>query len=205
MPLQSKLLGVIEEKTVRRIGGERFKPVNCRIMATTNIDLEEAVAGNQFRRDLFYRLNVIRISVPPLRDRRADIPKLCEYFIKKTAAGRGVVLDGSQINRLMEYDWPGNVRELQNILERSLLIQKGEVICPADLLVKPTTRGNECLVDYAAPAADGIATLKEIEKRHVSLVLGRQGGSLSKTARALGVSLNTLKKKIKAYNIAVHA
>ena len=122
--LQSKLLGVLEEKRIRRVGGESFKPINVRVIASANNDLEDAIKNKEFRNDLYYRLSVIRIHIPPLRERKQDIPKLCEHFIAKMARDHKVKLADSELNNLLDYEWPGNVRELRNVIERSLIIQR---------------------------------------------------------------------------------
>src|SRR3990172_10318923 len=105
-----------------------------RIIASTSVPLENAI-GNSFRKDLYYRLNVIRIHIPPVRDRRGDIPELCDFLIKKMAGGHEVNLPESEIEKLKEYDWPGNVRELRNVLERAFILQKGPVLRPSELLM----------------------------------------------------------------------
>lgn len=196
--LQPKLLSAIEDKKIMRIGSETIIPVNVRIIAATSVDLENAV-GKTFRKELYYRLSVIRIHIPPLRERRKDIPELCTYFLKKIAMGREVKLADSEIDRLMEYDWPGNVRELRNIMERSVLLHKGHVIQPSELLIKEIDRPVPAL--DALPADDKITTLNEMEKTYIKYVLGKLSGNYTKTARALGISLSTLKRKIKDYGL----
>ncbi len=187
--LQSKLLSTIEDKKIMRIGNETIIPVNVRIIAATSVDLENAV-GKTFRKELYYRLSVIRIHIPPLRERRQDIPELCTYFLKKIAMGREVKLADSEIDRLMEYDWPGNVRELRNILERSVLLHKGPVIQPSELLIKESDHRVPAL--DALPADDKITTLNDMEKTYIKYVLGKLSGNYTKTAKALGISLSTL-------------
>jgi DNA-binding NtrC family response regulator len=132
--LQSKLLGVLEEKRIRRVGGESIKRINVRVIAAANNDLEEAIKNKTFRNDLYYRLSVIRIHIPPLRERKEDIPRLCEYFINKMAHDGKVRLADNELNKLLEYEWPGNVRELRNVIERSLIIQRGQPLRPSQLL-----------------------------------------------------------------------
>jgi transcriptional regulator with PAS, ATPase and Fis domain len=196
--LQSKLLNVIEDKKIMRIGSETIIPVNVRILAATSVDLENAV-GKTFRKELYYRLSVIRIHIPPLRERRQDIPELCTYFLKKLAMGREVRLADSEIARLMEYDWPGNVRELRNILERSVLLHKCPVIQPSEFLIKEIDPRAPAL--DVLPADDKITTLNEMEKTYIKHVLGKLSGNYTKTAKALGIALSTLKRKIKDYGL----
>jgi DNA-binding NtrC family response regulator len=197
--LQSKLLSAIEDKTVRRLGGTTAKQVNVRILSATSTALEQAL-GKSFRNDLYYRLGVVRIHLPPLRERRDDIPDLCSSLLKRIAGGRDVTLPDSEIAKLSEYDWPGNVRELRNILERAVFVQKGPVLQPSLLLEKlPGTGG---MGTASAPAAfGGITTLRESEKLLIGAGLEQLSGNLTRTAKALGISLSTLKRKVKEYGL----
>lgn len=196
--LQSKLLGVLDDKKVRRVGGESARPVDARIIAASNTDLEEAVRSRTFRQDLYYRLSVIRIHIPPLRDRPHDIPELCNYFIHKIANDREATLPDSELSRLMEYDWPGNVRELRNIIERSLIIQGGAVLRPSGLLKASPSHSPAS----SSSAENDITTLEKFEENHIKEVLGKFSGNYTRTAKALGISLSTLKRKIKRYDLA---
>jgi DNA-binding NtrC family response regulator len=196
--LQSKLLSVLEGKKIKRLGGELITPVSFRIIAATNTDLEKAVRKS-FREDLYYRLSVIRIHMPPLRDRRKDIPALCDYLVKKIARGRQVKVSASEIARLMDYDWPGNVRELRNILEGAFILQKGPSLSPSEVLV---TRGN---FSKATPQAsfteNDLKTLAEMEKNHIKHALDKLSHNYTRTAKSLGISLSTLKRKVKEYGL----
>lgn len=196
--LQSKLLGVLEEKKIRRIGSETVKPINVRIIAAANNDLEQAISEKTFRNDLYYRLSVIRIHLPPLRERKDDIPKLCEYFISKMSREAHVRLSDTELAKLKEYEWPGNVRELKNVIERSLIIQRGQQLRPSLLLrntmsTLPSTQ--------AASQDEDIMTLEETEKKWISLALKKYNGNFSQSAKALGISLSTLKRKVKSYRL----
>lgn len=198
--LQSKLLGVLEEKRIRRVGGELFKPINVRIIAISNSDLEEAIKNKLFRDDLYYRLSVIRIHIPPLRERKQDIPKLCEYFINKMSRDTKIKMADSELNKLIEYEWQGNVRELKNVIERSLIIQRGHSLRPSQLLrinhsVVPSSIDNDVIKEC------DIITLEIMEKQCISHALEKYGGNYSQTAKALGISLSTLKRKVKNYNL----
>lgn len=197
--LQSKLLGVLEEKEIRRIGGESIKPVDVRIIAASNADLENAVGKGTFREDLYYRLSVIRIHIPPLRDRREDIPELCGYFINTMAHARHVNLPDSEVVRLMEYEWPGNVRELKNVLERSFILHKGSELRPSEFLNGGLKSSSTPSI--TSPGGNGKSSLAEVERRHIRHVLQSCSGNYTRTARALGISLSTLKRKVKRYGL----
>jgi transcriptional regulator with PAS, ATPase and Fis domain len=197
--LQSKFLGVLEEKKIRRIGSETVKPINVRIIAAANNDLEEAIQNKTFRNDLYYRLSVIRIHVPPLRDRKEDIPKLCEYFIGKMSREANIHLSDSELGKLMEYAWPGNVRELKNVIERSLIIQRGEQLRPSLLLRNGLNTHSP--VNTSIEDNGEILTLEATEKKCISQALKKHNGNYSQSAKALGISLSTLKRKVKSYMI----
>ncbi len=196
--LQAKLLSLIEEKEAKRIGGRATRPVDVRIVAATNADIESRVAARTFRPDLYYRLNVIRMHVPPLRERKQDIPNLCEHLLRRMASrGRQRVLEPGEVERLQTYGWPGNVRELRNVLERSLVLHS-ERLRPSELLVGAA--GAIHGETKAPPAGDGL-TLEAIERLHIQKVLRLQAGNLSRSARLLGISLSTLKRKAKQYGL----
>ena len=195
--LQSKLLGVLEDKKIRRVGGESFKPINTRVIAAANNDLEEAIRNKTFRDDLYYRLSVIRIHVPPLRDRKQDIPKLCDYFIASMSRDVGQRLDEAEIEKLMDYEWPGNVRELKNVIERSLIIQRGQKLRPS-LLLRDLSAGS--LRNDVVPTEE-ILPLEEMEKRCIAQALKKHDRNYSQTAKTLGISLSTLKRKLKIYQL----
>jgi DNA-binding NtrC family response regulator len=196
--LQGKLLSVIEDRKVRRLGGEIEKPFNVRITASTNVDIEKAV-GTSFRKDLYYRLSIMRIHIPPLRERRQDIPVLCQGLLKEMTGRKDASLPDAELRKLMEYDWPGNVRELKNILERALILQRGCELRPSELLTKrngqETASQNEVL--SSLPADGDIMTLEEVENRYIQQMLQRLSGNRLKTASTLGISLNTLKRRLK--------
>src|SRR5512134_2763805 len=175
--LQLDLLRVLEERKFHRVGGNDPIEVDVRIVAATNRDLRKAVQEGKFREDLFYRLNVIPIVIPPLRQRREDIPLLVENFVERLAIEMKRRLDGvsaDAMSALMAYDWPGNVRELRNVLERGAVVATGPVIQLADLGLP--TRAE------AAPRPGTLASLEEVEKRHVAAVLGHTGGNVSQSA-----------------------
>jgi DNA-binding NtrC family response regulator len=222
--LQSKLLSVLEEKKIRRLGGESINPVEVRIIASTSIPLETAL-GNSFRKDLYYRLNVIRIHIPPLRERRDDIPELCTYLLKKIAGGHEVNLPDSETEKMKEYDWPGNVRELRNILERAFILHKGSVLQPSELLSTavanskpfgPAFRGirpepfdstvrpepvEGGTVPLRTGSVEALIPLMEMEKKYIKHALDNLSHNYTQTAKSLGISLSTLKRKIKEYGL----
>lgn len=197
--LQTKLLGVLEDKKVKRLGGDTIRPVDVRIVAATCIDLENC-RGKTFRSDLYYRLSVIRIHIPPLRERRGDIPELCAFLLKKIACGRDTRIDDADMKKLMDYEWPGNVRELKNILERAAILQKGPVLRPSELLLMPAGPASVAPSEDA-DGEEGIVLLEELEKKHISATLRKLSGNYTRTAKALGISVSTLKRKVGEYGL----
>ncbi len=197
--LQSKLLGVLEDKAIRRVGGESIRPINVRIVAASNANLEDAIVTKTFRSDLYFRLSVIRIHIPPLRERPQDIPELCNFFIGKMAKDQQISLPESELAKLTSYNWPGNVRELKNIIERTLIIQKGQSLKPSELLTAGVPSYNQA----SSSRANGMETLEEIEKNHIRYILNQCSGNYTKSAKVLGISLSTLKRKAKRFNLAV--
>jgi DNA-binding NtrC family response regulator len=194
--LQLDLLRVLEDRRFQRVGGNDPIEVDVRIVAATNRDLNRAVAEGKFRDDLFYRLNVIPILVPPLRQRREDIPLLVESFVERLAVEMKKRLDGvsaDAMNALLAHDWPGNVRELRNVLERGAVVATGVVIQLADLGLPSKAE--------APPKPGALASLEEVEKRHVAAVLGHTAGNVSQAARILGIDRVTLYNKMRKYGI----
>jgi DNA-binding NtrC family response regulator len=194
--LQLDLLRVLEERRFHRVGGNEPIEVDVRIVAATNRDLRKAAVEGKFREDLFYRLNVIPILIPPLRQRREDVPLLVESFVERLAVEMKKRLDGvspDAMSALMAHDWPGNVRELRNVLERGAVVATGAVIQLVDLGL-PTKA-------EALPRAGTLASLEEVEKRHVAAVLAHTGGNVSQSARILGIDRVTLYNKMRKYGI----
>ena len=194
--LQLDLLRVLEERRFHRVGGNDQIEVDVRIVAATNRDLKKAVQEGRFRDDLFYRLNVIPIVIPPLRQRREDVPLLVESFVERLAAEMKKRLDGvsaEAMNALLAHDWPGNVRELRNVLERGAVVASGAVIQLADLGLPSKAE--------APPRPGTLASLEEVEKRHVAAVLGHTAGNVSQAARILGIDRVTLYNKMRKYAI----
>jgi DNA-binding NtrC family response regulator len=194
--LQLDLLRVIEERRFHRVGGNDQIEVDVRIIAATNRDLRKAAAEGKFREDLFYRLNVIPVVIPPLRQRREDIPLLVENFIERLAVEMKKRIDGvspDAMTALMSHDWPGNVRELRNILERGAVVATGAVIQLTDLGLPTKGEG--------PPKPGTLASLEEVERRHVAAVLAHTGGNVSQSARILGIDRVTLYNKMRKYGL----
>ncbi|MGH9534816.1 MAG: sigma-54 interaction domain-containing protein [Terriglobales bacterium] len=194
LPLQAKLLRVLEERKFERLGGHSAIAIEARLVALTNADLERAVAAHSFREDLFYRLNVLPLRIPPLRERRGDIEPLAERFLQllaevhRRAAPR---LSAAARRRLFAYDFPGNARELRNLLERAMIQCGGEEIGEADLPPQVARTGAE----------EAEKTLEQVEKEYIAAALERHRGRKSETARALGISRKTLLEKRKRYQL----
>jgi DNA-binding NtrC family response regulator len=191
MPLasQAKLLGALDEKRIRRVGGRGARAVDFRLIAATNLDLEAAVRARVFREDLFYRLNVIRIHIPPLRERLSTLPALCDVLLGELAGSEhGRRIAAGEIERLAGYSWPGNVRELRNVLERSLLTQGAE-LRPSIFLTKSSATPIGQLHD------DVTMTLADVERRHIRSVLDANANNLTRASRVLGISISTLKRR----------
>lgn len=195
--LQAKLLSVLEDQKIKRVGGELIRSINIRILAATNVDAELAINQHRLRRDLYYRLGVIRIHLPTLRERIQDIPALCQFFILKLAPDRSLYIPNSEIEQLMKYDWPGNIRELRNIIERCLILQEGPTLYPSELIgyKKHITAYQE------KHSSSKILTLFEVERQYILTTLDKFAGNKTKTAEALAISLSNLKRKLKEYMI----
>jgi DNA-binding NtrC family response regulator len=198
-PLQIKLLRVLQEREAIPVGATEAIPVDVRIMAATNRDLEEEMRRATFRSDLFYRLNVIAINLPPLRERREDILLLIESFLHRLATEQNVepkALSSEALDAVMVYDWPGNVRELENALEHAWVLSKSSNIDPAALPERITKRRKEPLVSersYANP------TLDVIERAYIMYVLQSEGGNKTRAAEVLGIDPSTLYRKLSRY------
>ena len=198
--LQSKLLRAIEEKKVRPVGAEREIPVDVRLVAATNGDLPQAVSAGLFRQDLYYRLSVLHLHLPPLRERREDVAPLARILMQRISAQLGVApmeLDANVLAELEAYGWPGNVRELRNVIERSLIL--GEF--PDDIVTGDVAAGGSGGVAAAEPANANPDALEAIEKAHMLKVLEASGGNRSEAARRLGISRKTLDRKCTAWNV----
>jgi two-component system response regulator HydG len=185
---QAKILRVLQEREFEPVGGTQTIKVNTRIIAATNKTLEEEIREGRFREDLYYRLNVVTVDVPPLRHRREDIPLLADFFLKPYAKKNRRVINGftpRATDLLMRYDWPGNVRELENVIERAVIMARGEMITP---------------LEFPIDLQNG-RSLKEVEKVVILRTLEEVGGNRTHAARILGISRRTLQLKLKEYGI----
>jgi two-component system response regulator PilR (NtrC family)/two-component system response regulator HydG len=199
--LQSKLLRVLEDRTIRRIGSPHETPVDVRIITATNRDLRLAIKGGHFREDLFYRINVLDISLPPLRDRKEDIPLLCHYFLSRVNSSSGRNINGisrSAQLRLMEHPWEGNVRELQNVIESTALLAVKDYISDGEITVQIEKSSG---VRKAPPFYADDLTLEEVERQHISRILAKTGGNRLQAAQILGISRRSLHRKIEKLNL----
>jgi len=193
--LQVDLLRALEERRFYRVGGSEPIDVDVRIIAATNRDLKKAIDEGTFRDDLYYRLNVIAITLPPLRERKEDIPMLVEHFVEQLCVETGKRIEGvstETMDFLVGYDWPGNVRELKNVLERAAVLVKGPIIEPDDLGLPVTG---------ASDTEGSTESLREMERRHILKVLNEQSWNVTRSAQALGIDRVTLYHKIKKYDL----
>jgi DNA-binding NtrC family response regulator len=192
--MQVKLLRVLQEREVRRVGENRSRTINVRVLAATNRDLLADVHGARFRQDLYYRLRVVEVVVPPLRDRREDILALARQLLAGTAKrfGKKVpALTPDAANLLLQYAWPGNVRELENALERAVALAQSDRIGVDDL---PPEVGSSAPV---IPAAGEVRPLEEVERDYIAAALRASGGNRAKAAEKLGIGAATLYRKLK--------
>jgi len=202
--LQAKLLRVLEEEEFERVGGSRPIEVDVRVIATTNRNLAEEMEAGRFRRDLFYRLNVVPINIPSLRERREEIPVLAEHFLRIFARDRGkkeMCLSESARDRLLSYEWPGNVRELRNVLQRMAILGSVQVMEAEHIdQIVSLTSGSDSDRDTGVRAAVG-KTIEEVEKEMILGTLRVTGGNRKETSRMLGITTRTLSNKIKTYRL----
>ena len=194
--MQSKLLQVLDTRELRRVGGTRVHRVDVRVIAATNKELAQEVGARRFREDLYYRLNVVNVTLPSLRERKEDIPLLVEHFLRRfrVTGQKAKTITPDALRLLVEYPWPGNVRELANTIERLMILAQGDVIGPEDLPLN---------IRSSSGPAGGPASLAEMERLHLTRVLAETGGRKMKAARLLGIDLKTLNSKIRRYNIPV--
>ena len=204
--LQVKLLRVLQEHEFQRVGGNKDIQVNVRIVAATNKILREEVDAGRFRGDLFFRLNVVHIEVPPLRDRRDDIPFLVAHFVNrfadKLACGIREV-DPEVTSALYSYAWPGNVRELENVIERALVLCRGQTVMPEDLPpeVRKSTANDGDLDTLLSGEKNLAGTLDALEERMIRQALKKAGNVQAQAAKALGISRSNLQYKMKKYGL----
>lgn len=204
--LQSKLLRVLESHELMRVGGTERIPVDVRVVCATKVHLKQLVEQSAFRSDLYYRINVVPIEIPPLRDRREDIPLLVDHFLRRYSGSKQLSVTGDAMRALELYSWPGNVRELRNLVQRICLFAKGPIELkdlppetreenPLDLILKAC---NRCFVDNDMTFDQIVACL---ESNLLRQALDKSAGNRSRAARILGLNLSTLRDKLKKYNL----
>lgn len=204
--LQAKLLRVLEEQSFKRVGGVQDVRIDIRIIASSNRELKKMVEEGNFRQDLFYRLNVITITLPALRERLGDVPLLCRHFVDEYNSRFGKRIKGltPEAEHLLEkYDWPGNVRELKNLIERAMILEEGPFIdadaLPVDVTEPPPRASDVPLPDFAIPEKG--TSLEKVEEELVRQALARTGGNQTRAARLLDISRDALRYKMKKFNL----
>jgi two-component system response regulator HydG len=216
LDLQAKLLRALQEKEIRPVGATQARPISARVLAATNRDLVTMVEQGKFRKDLFFRLNVVNLKIPPLRDRRGDIPLLAMYFLARMEKQTGVVrtLSDESLRVLTEYDWPGNVRELENAIERACALSSGPILHMGDLptqlqdfrmhrIAEAVPSAGASAQAAAVLAADGeIVSIAEMEKQAILGTIRQLKGDKLLAARLLGIGKTTLYRKLKEYGIS---
>lgn len=204
MAMQVKLLRVLQDMEITRVGGEGVIKVDVRIVAATNKDLLRLAESGRFREDLYYRLNVVGLTLPPLRERKEDIPLLAQQFLQTFSEKNNKTIKGftpQAMDRIIRHDWPGNVRELMNAVERSIVLSRSEYLGEEDLPLVPLEPKTESC-PQAAENMDGDLSLDEIEKAAIIKVLDSSNGNKSEAARRLGITRKTLLKKLREYGAA---
>ena len=208
--IQTKLLRVLESRELMRIGGTKAIPINTRLISAAKVDLKEMVKRNLFRADFLYRINVVTIEIPPLRERRDDIPLLVKHFIKRFASGRGISISKDALQALIAYHWPGNIRELRNVVQRASLFADGEIKrndLPDEFRVANSM--NRIVQDCTICFEKGEMSLAEVvdcvEKNLLNQTLADSGMNQSDAARTLQMSLSTFRDKLKKHHLNGHA
>ncbi|HXU49223.1 MAG TPA: sigma-54 dependent transcriptional regulator [Candidatus Binatia bacterium] len=201
LEMQAKLLRVLQEKELRPVGSNSKVSVSVRVIAATNRDLEASYRAGTFRKDLYFRLNVVTIHLPSLRERRSDIPQLVHCFLDRYAPGENIQITSAAMKSFLSYDWPGNVRELENCIARAVALGDHRTIDAADL--PPTIRGNAAAHGGAEDAPSSTTALAELERMTILRVFEQAGGDKKLAGKMLGISRATLYRKLKLYNIPV--
>jgi two-component system response regulator HydG len=205
LTMQVKLLRVLQEREFTRVGGEKTIQVDVRVIAATNKDLIELIGKDQFREDLYYRLNVVGLEIPTLRERREDISLLAQHFLQSFAAKNHKEIKGftpQAMDHLIRYDWPGNVRELMNAVERAVVLSRADWLSEKDfpLIIGSEPNNSTAEATRQTLDADGTTALEEVEKATILRTMEATGGNKSEAARRLGITRKTLHKKLKAYD-----
>jgi two-component system, NtrC family, response regulator AtoC len=202
LEMQAKLLRVLQEKEIRPVGSNQKIKVDVRVIAASNRDLEAEYRQGTFRKDLYFRLNVVTVHLPALRERRSDVPMLVHWFLERYAAGCSIQVTNSAMKCLLQYDWPGNVRELENCVERAVALGDRRTIDVSDL--PPTIASASSTIDFPMPAAQSSASstdLEDIERATIQRVFEQVNGDKVLAGKMLGISRATLYRKLKRYNI----
>jgi len=204
--IQVKLLRVLQEREVVPVGGTKPTKVDVRVIAATNADLEKLIREGKFRADLYYRLNVIPIRIPPLRERRDDVPLLIRHFLERFTGGEKTVSDDA-MEVLTSYDWPGNVRELENVIERAVILSSEKQITAHDLNISIFPERLRARPAAAGESGLGISglTLEEVERRYLIQTLEENGWKKKRAADVLGINPSTLYRKLQRYGMADRA
>ncbi|MBI2115127.1 MAG: sigma 54-interacting transcriptional regulator, partial [candidate division NC10 bacterium] len=214
-PVQVKLLRVLQERCFERVGGTKTLEVDVRIIAATHQDLEAAIPRGEFREDLYYRLNVVPLLLPPLRQRREDVPLLVEHFLAKwnRENNRRVRITGRALQAMLNYDWPGNVRELENCIERMVVMSRRRLVLPEDLPLSLEAAQDEPEAARARPVAAlgsdpggrsspvGLSSLRDLERQQIVRALARADGVQAKAAALLGITPRQLAYRLRRYGI----
>jgi DNA-binding NtrC family response regulator len=201
LPLQAKILRALQEREIERVGGSGPVPIDVRLIAATHRDLEQDVRGGRFREDLYYRLAVVTVQLPPLRERGDDLRLLIEHYLTRYAREyRKPVRAHSReaLSVLRNYEWPGNVRQLRNVIESAVLLADGDVLLPSHLPLELLTREEMPPAEEPLP----MMTLSELERKHIQRVLNASGGQMNVAAEILGIHRNTLRRKLTEYGIS---
>jgi DNA-binding NtrC family response regulator len=206
--LQARLLRVLQEHEIRRVGGKDWLPVDVRVVAATNYNLADAVKHNEFRRDLYYRLNVVTIHLPPLRGRKADIPLLADYFLNRYCEDNGkpiLTISDKAMELLCSYSWPGNIRELENAIEQAVALSYQPILTPEDLPREVRDQGPEAVAIESSQQSQFLfsdtPSLEEVKKRYVLHILNHTQGNISAAARILNVDRRSLYRILARYKI----
>jgi transcriptional regulator with PAS, ATPase and Fis domain len=203
LEMQAKLLRVLQEKEVRPVGSNQRVKVDVRVIAATNRDLETEYRAGRFRKDLYFRLDVVSVRLPALRERRSDIPMLVHWFLDRHAKGAGIQMTGAAMKALLQHDWPGNVRELENCIERATALGEGKIIDVSDLppsviAITPSPDAATFTVPQSSLSSND---LEDIERATIRRVFEQVNGDKVMAGKMLGISRATLYRKLKRYNI----
>jgi transcriptional regulator with PAS, ATPase and Fis domain len=204
LEMQAKLLRVLQEKEVRPVGSNEKVNIDVRVIAATNRDLETAYREGTFRKDLYFRLNVVTVHLPALRDRRSDIPMLVHHFLDRYASGVSLQVTSAAMKSLLHYDWPGNIRELENCIARAITLGDRQVIDVSDLPPSIRTElGEASPADIPVPTSLSTTALAEMERMTILRVFEQANGDKALAGKMLGISRATLYRKLKRYNIPI--